>query len=61
MNNIENICILSKEKCCGCHSCYNICPKKAISMVKDSEGFLYPRVSEDICINCGKCIKKMII
>ena len=57
MNNKENISILAKEKCCGCHSCYNICPKKAISMVKDSEGFLYPRVSEDICINCGKCIQ----
>ena len=57
MNNKENISILTKEKCYGCHSCYNICPKKAISMVKDSEGFLYPRVSEDMCINCGKCIQ----
>ena len=57
MNNIGNISILKKEKCCGCHSCYNICPKKAISMVKDSEGFFYPNVSEDMCINCGKCIQ----
>ena len=31
MNNKENISVLTKEKCCGCHSCYNICPKKAIS------------------------------
>lgn len=57
MNNIGNISILKKEKCCGCHSCYNICPKKAITMVKDSEGFLYPKVSENMCINCGKCIQ----
>lgn len=57
MNNNENISVLPKEKCCGCHSCYNICPQNAISMIKDSEGFLYPIISKESCINCGKCVR----
>lgn len=31
-----------KELCCGCTACYAICPKQAISMQPDEEGFLYP-------------------
>ena len=30
-----------KEECCGCTACYAICPKEAISMVEDEEGFEY--------------------
>ena len=26
-------------------------------MVADEEGFLYPKVNEELCINCGKCVK----
>ena len=43
------------EECTGCSACYNICPQKAISMVENSEGFLYPKIDETKCINCGKC------
>ena len=49
---IENEC-----KCCGCKSCQNICPRHAISMVENEEGFLYPIVDEKKCINCGLCKK----
>lgn len=31
-----------KENCCGCTACANICPKGAIKMNPDGEGFLYP-------------------
>ncbi len=51
------IIITNKEKCCGCHACANSCPKKCISMIKDEEGFLYPKIAEDECINCGLCEK----
>lgn len=54
MNN--NVSVVSKEKCCGCHACFNICPQNAIKMISDSEGFLYPYILNDICINCGKCL-----
>lgn len=46
-----------REKCCGCGGCEIICPKQAISMRYDKEGFLYPVVDIQTCINCGKCVK----
>lgn len=33
-----------KEDCCGCSACYAICPKSAIKMVEDEEGFEYPLI-----------------
>ena len=47
----------NKRLCSGCHACYNICPENCISMVKDSEGFLYPKIDSGKCINCGLCDK----
>lgn len=45
-----------KEECCGCTACYSICPKKAISMKEDEEGFEYPVINRESCICCYKCI-----
>ena len=33
-----------KEDCCGCTACYAICPKSAITMQPDEEGFDYPAI-----------------
>lgn len=49
------ICITDKTKCCGCSACASACPKACIEMKVDSEGFLYPVVSESDCMDCGKC------
>lgn len=49
--------IVEKNKCVGCTSCMNICPKKAIKMLHDKDGFIYPVVDQDKCINCGLCKK----
>lgn len=49
--------ISEKSKCSGCHACAEICPKKCIDMISDSEGFWYPQVDETQCINCGVCEK----
>ena len=46
-----------KEDCCGCTACYAICPKGAIEMKEDEEGFEYPRIDEDKCVRCGMCLK----
>lgn len=55
---LDNISVLKKEECCGCTACYASCPTKAISMFSDlKEGFLYPTVDEEKCIQCGKCLK----
>lgn len=49
--------IQDKKNCCGCSACASICPKHCIAMVDDEEGFLYPKVDESICVNCGLCEK----
>ncbi len=46
-----------KEDCCGCTACYAICPRSAITMVEDNEGFDYPQINEELCIRCYRCIK----
>ena len=52
MINIQN-----KADCCGCNACGDICSKKAISFKVDDEGFWYPEVDEEKCIDCGLCEK----
>ena len=46
-----------KEECCGCSACYAVCPKSAISMVADEDGFEYPSINEEKCIGCHICLK----
>lgn len=43
------------KDCCGCSACSSVCATDAISMQPDALGFLYPKVDEDKCINCGLC------
>lgn len=50
--------IKDKSKCSGCHSCYNICPKQCITMKEDQEGFWYPELDVEQCIDCGLCEKR---
>ena len=49
--------ICDKKLCSGCSACASICPRGCIAMVEDNEGFLYPRIDEKSCINCGLCDK----
>lgn len=51
------IVIAEKCLCCGCSACVQVCPLQCISVFEDNEGFLYPRVDESRCIDCGKCEK----
>ena len=49
--------LIKKERCSGCHACAAVCPKHAISMIQDPEGFLYPWIDERLCIDCELCEK----
>lgn len=49
--------IRHKADCCGCEACVQVCPKKCIDFSKDSQGFLYPLVNKESCIDCGLCEK----
>lgn len=47
----------NKSECCGCTACFSVCPKNAIIMEPDEEGFLYPEIDKAKCIKCGRCLK----
>jgi len=49
------ILLKNTDDCCGCGACYAVCHKKAIGMVQDDKGFMYPSVDRSLCVNCGKC------
>ncbi len=59
MTNVKymNITEIRQDQCCGCSACSAVCPKTAIQMLPDKEGFLYPKVDSGLCINCGLCVK----
>ncbi len=49
--------ICDKNKCTGCSTCLNSCPKKCITMEEDEYGALMPHIDEKKCINCNICRK----
>ena len=44
-----------KKDCCGCGACFSVCPRNAISMEEDACGYVYPRIDDTLCVECGKC------
>jgi coenzyme F420-reducing hydrogenase beta subunit len=50
------VIICEKENCYGCSACYAACPRIAITMQPDAEGFLYPQIDEQLCSSCQRCL-----
>lgn len=48
---------LKKQECFGCGACFQACPKQAIEMREDREGFSYPLINLEKCISCNICHK----
>lgn len=53
MENISRV----GDRCVGCKSCEQSCPKHCISMEESKEGFWYPAVDTSKCIECEKCLR----
>lgn len=49
--------VKDKKKCTGCGACVNACPRRVITLEEDIEGFIYPQVDVDRCIDCHVCEK----
>ena len=47
--------IQNRGDCSGCAACAAACPRQAIEMNADQEGFLYPVINSAKCIDCGIC------
>lgn len=50
-----NIELCNTMYCSGCGLCAYICPQSAIEMKPNSEGFRYPCIDEQKCVECGLC------
>lgn len=46
---------VNSDLCTGCGACKNICPKDAIELQPDREGFLMPVINQEKCVSCGLC------
>ncbi len=49
------ITLASVAQCSGCTACKAVCPKQAIAMVADHEGFLRPQIDAEKCVQCHAC------
>lgn len=45
------------DSCTGCSACANCCPKHAILLTYNEEGFYFPQINASACIDCGLCEK----
>lgn len=55
MTHLTGMLKAQKKHCTGCGACLNICPVNAIHMEKNVQGFFYPVVDTNSCIDCKKC------
>lgn len=46
---------VEKKNCSGCGACVDACQSGAVSMVRDAEGFWYPKINRKKCTDCGRC------
>ena len=47
--------LLHDSMCSGCQACANACIMGAIEMEEDCQGFRYPVINHDKCVECGAC------
>lgn len=55
---MEKIC---DGACLSCGLCVDICPRMAIKFQCDKNGFYYPVIDQEKCIDCGLCRKNCIV
>lgn len=54
---MSSIARIDKSICTGCGLCAAVCPKGAIAMQADEEGFLQPVLRKEECVDCGLCLQ----
>ena len=49
--------ISAKRNCTSCQMCAAVCPKNAINISLDADGFYRPIINDELCVDCGLCTK----
>lgn len=53
---MDSIC--ESRLCTGCAACSQVCPRGAVEMAANDEGFQYPNIDKELCTDCGLCREK---
>lgn len=54
----NNVCSSSSLRdCTGCGICAAVCPTEALNMSLDEDGFYFPHLEDNKCVECGLCLK----
>lgn len=54
-NRIKLYDIIEADLCCGCGTCYSICPTDAISIKLNKNSEFIPKIDNDKCTRCNLC------
>ena len=54
---MDEIKLCNVSECTGCKACFNVCPKAAITMLKDAYQQIYPSIDRNKCVKCGLCLR----
>ena len=54
MNILDNSAI---RECTSCQMCAAVCPKNAINIYLNADGFYRPAINNSLCVDCGICAK----
>jgi coenzyme F420-reducing hydrogenase beta subunit len=57
MNKLGFLVTGNQDECFGCEACVQACPHAALSMMEDCEGFRYPNLDRQKCVDCNICHK----
>lgn len=55
MVNNGNVILASQDSCTGCMVCGDACLKGCISYKEGHDGFWYPQINHETCIECHAC------
>lgn len=49
------ITLASPKECCGCAACIDACSRQAIWLKEDLNGYYFPIIETEKCVECGAC------
>jgi len=51
---------IDSSKCIACRACHYYCPVEAISIINLEEGRSVSQIDQDLCVECGVCLRAAV-